>query len=161
MLVKDIMTKNVLTVRTTASIREVAHMLLDHHIAGVPVVNRKGGLAGIVSEGDLLRKEVGPEQPDALCILGDVIYYSGLEEYHESFRKFAARTAEDIMTDKVITVGPDDDVADVARIMLEKKIKRVPVLDHGNLVGIVARADIVRMMLGGDEAGSAGTESDG
>lgn len=150
MQVKDIMTKDVVTVRTTASIREVAHALLDHHIAGVPVVNKHGAVVGMVSEGDLLRKEVGPECPDALCILGAVIYYSGLEEYRESFRKFAARTAEDIMTEKVITVKPTDDVAEVARIMLEKKIKRVPVLDHDQLVGIVARADIVRMMLGED-----------
>lgn len=149
MLVKDIMTKEVITVSPGASIRELAEILIKHKISGVPVVDEAGSVCGIVSEGDLMRKEIAPEMPDELCILGAVIYYNGLQEYREAFRKFSAMTAEQLMTEKVITVKEEDEVSKVGKIMLDKHIKRLPVLDaSGKLAGIVSRSDIVRMMLG-------------
>lgn len=149
MRVKEIMTKDVITVRPEASIRELAELLVERRISGVPVVDEAGSVCGIVSEGDLMRKEIAPQMPDELCILGAVVYYNGLQEYREAFRKFAAMTAGQMMTEKVITVKEDDEVSKVGKIMLDKHIKRVPVLDDsGKLVGIVSRSDIVRMMLG-------------
>lgn len=100
MLVKDIMTKNVITVKKDASIREIAQTIVDHDISGLPVVDEEGKVCGIVSEGDLVRKEFAPELPDELCILGAVIYYSGLREYQDAFRKIAAISAEQLMTKK-------------------------------------------------------------
>ena len=136
MLVKDIMTKDVVTVKKDASIREIAQTIVDRDVCG------------IVSEGDLVRKEFAPELPDELCILGAVIYYSGLREYQDAFRKIAAISAEQLMTKKLISVKPDDDVSKVAKILYEKHIKRVPVLDdEKHLLGIVSRRDIVKMML--------------
>lgn len=144
MLAKDIMTDRVLTVQPETSVREVAEMLVTHKISGVPVVDDKGVLVGIVSEGDLLCKEAGPTLPDGLCILGAVIYYHGLRE----FRKFAALDAQQIMTAEVITARPNAEVSDIARLMQEKHIKRVPIVDEaGKLVGIVSRQDIVQMLL--------------
>lgn len=149
MLVKEIMTKNVITVKPEARIRELAEILVGNNISGVPVVDDAGRICGIVSEGDLMRKEIAPQMPDELCILGAVIFYRGLQEYREAFRKFAAMTAEQLMTEKVITVKEEDEVSQVGKIMLEKHIKRVPVLDDsGKIAGIVSRSDIVRMMLG-------------
>lgn len=148
MLVKDIMTKNVITVKKDASIREIAQTIVDHDISGLPVVDEEGKVCGIVSEGDLVRKEFAPELPDELCILGAVIYYSGLREYQEAFRKIAAISAEQLMTKKVVAVHEDDDVSKVAQIMYDKHVKRVPVLDgEKHLLGIVSRRDIVKMML--------------
>lgn len=148
MLVKEIMTKDVITVKPDASIRELAELLVENKISGVPVVDDAGKVCGIVSEGDLMRKEIAPEMPDELCILGAVIYYNGLQEYREAFRKFSAMTAEQIMTEKVITVKGDEKVSKVGKIMLDKHIKRVPVLDDsGKLIGIISRSDIVRMLL--------------
>ena len=148
MLVKDIMTKKVITVKKDASIREIAQTIIDHDISGLPVVDEEGNFCGIVSEGDLMRKEFAPELPDELCILGAVIYYSGLREYQDAFRKIAAISAEQLMTKKVIAVHPDDDVSKVAQIMYDKHVKRVPVLDdEKHLLGIVSRRDIVKMML--------------
>ena len=74
MQVQDIMTKKVLTVRPETTVREVAEILVNHKISGVPVVEDDGRLVGIVSEGDLVRKEFAPELPDELRILGAVIY---------------------------------------------------------------------------------------
>nr|WP_317429544.1 CBS domain-containing protein [uncultured Mitsuokella sp.] len=148
MLVKDIMTKNVITVKKDASIREIAQTIVDHDISGLPVVDEEGKVCGIVSEGDLMRKEFAPELPDELCILGAVIYYSGLREYQDAFRKIAAISAEQLMTKKVVAVHEDDDVSKVAKIMYDKHVKRVPVLDgEKHLLGIVSRRDIVKMML--------------
>ena len=147
MLAKDIMTKDVISVKPDASIRELAELLLAKRISGVPVVDDTGALRGIVSEGDLMRKEIAPEVPDELCILGAVIYYNGLQEYKDAFRKFSAMTAKEIMTEKVLTVKENDDVSKVAKIMLDKHIKRLPVMDGDKLAGIVSRSDIVKMLL--------------
>ena len=146
-LAKDIMTKDVISVKPDASIRELAELLLAKRISGVPVVDDSGALRGIVSEGDLMRKEIAPEVPDELCILGAVIYYNGLQEYKDAFRKFSAMTAKEIMTEKVLTVKENDDVSKVAKIMLDKHIKRLPVMDGDKLAGIVSRSDIVKMLL--------------
>ena len=147
MLAKEIMTKGVISVKPEASIRELAELLLAKRISGVPVVDDTGALRGIVSEGDLMRKEIAPEMPDELCILGAVIYYKGLQEYKDAFRKFSAMTAQEIMTEKVLTVKVDDDVSKVAKLMLDKHIKRLPVMDGDKLAGIVSRSDIVKMLL--------------
>ena len=148
MLVKDIMTKDVVTVKKEASIREIAQTIVDHDVSGLPVMDDDGTVCGIVSEGDLVRKEFAPELPDELCILGAVIYYSGLREYQDAFRKIAAISAEQLMTKKIISVKADDDVSEVATILYNKHVKRVPVLDEKkHLLGIVSRRDIVKMML--------------
>ena len=148
MLVKDIMTKDVITVKKEASIREIAQTIVDHDVSGLPVMDDDGTVCGIVSEGDLVRKEFAPELPDELCILGAVIYYSGLREYQDAFRKIAAISAEQLMTKKIISVKADDDVSEVAKILYNKHVKRVPVLDEKkHLLGIVSRRDIVKMML--------------
>ena len=148
MQVKDIMTTKVLTVRPETTVREVAEILVNHKISGVPVVEEDGSLVGIVSEGDLMSKEILPEPPAEFCILGAVIYYKSLREFKDAFNRMAANTAEALMTKKVVTVKAEDDVSDVARIMRDKHIKRVPVLDdEGHLIGIVSRQDIVKMLL--------------
>ena len=102
MLAKDIMTRDVITVGPKATVREIAEILVEHKISGLPVVDGEGRVLGLVSEGDLMHKEIAPKLPDALSILGAIIYYSGLKEYQEAFRKMAASTAEEIMTAKVI-----------------------------------------------------------
>ena len=148
MLVSEIMTKDVITVQPNASIREIAECLVEKRISGVPVVDGDGRVVGIVSEGDLMRKEIAPDLPDGLCILGAVIYYNGLREYREAFRKMAAQKARHIMTKEVVSVHAEDDVTRVAKIMYDKHVKRVPVLDGaGMLIGIVSRRDIVKMFL--------------
>ena len=148
MQVQEIMTKDVLTVRPQTTVREVAELLVSHKISGLPVVDDAGKLVGIISEGDLMSKEILPEPPAELCILGAVIYYNGLREYKDAFDRMAANTAAALMTKKVVTVKAYDDISDVARIMRDKHIKRVPVLDdEGHLIGIVSRQDIVKMLL--------------
>jgi CBS domain-containing protein len=102
---------------------------------------------GMVTEGDLLHKETNPRLPHAVNILGAIIYYNGVEQYNEDFKKMMASQALSIMTDKVITVTAEQEVEDIVKLMLEHGIKRVPVMEGERIIGIISRADIVKCLL--------------
>jgi CBS domain-containing protein len=147
MQARDIMTQALITVGANTTIREMAEILVEHKISGLPVVDGQGKVIGMVSEGDLMQTKLAPKIPDALSILGAIIYYNGLKEYKEAFRKIAAATAEEIMTKKIIAVQAEEDISRVGQLMLEHHIKRVPVLEDTKLVGIISRSDMVKMLL--------------
>ena len=147
MKVKEMMTKHVVTVPPDAKIEDIAKVLIEHKISGVPVVDDVGNLLGIVSEGDLLHKEVSPQVPDIVNILGAFIYYNGVERYNEEVKKLMARTAEEIMTSKVITVTEDEEISKVGELMMKHNIKRVPVMKSWQMVGIVSRADVIKTLI--------------
>lgn len=141
------MNKNVITVHQTATIAEIAKVLVDNDISGVPVVDDNGSLVGIVSEGDLLHKETSPRLPDFINILGAVIYFNGIERFNEDFKKLMAGQASSIMTDKVISVSEKTEVDQIAKLMLKHGIKRIPVVQNDKIVGIISRKDLVRLLV--------------
>ncbi|MEA5092516.1 Inosine-5'-monophosphate dehydrogenase [bioreactor metagenome] len=145
--VKEVMTKAVVSVNRDSTIDEIAQVLIDNKVSGLPVLSDGGYLIGIVTEGDLLRREMSPRLPEFINILGAVIYYHGVERYNEDFKKILAQTASDIMTEDLITVKEDTDISEVARLMLNNNIKQIPVVDGSKLIGIVSRADIVKLLL--------------
>lgn len=147
MKAKDIMVTEVITIKQHATIEEIARVLIDNKISGVPVVDEAGHLMGMVTEGDLLHKETNPRLPHAVNILGAIIYYNGVEQYNEDFKKMMASQALNIMTDKVITVTAEQEVEDIVKVMLEHGIKRVPVVEGERIIGIISRADIVKCLL--------------
>ena len=147
MKVKEIMTKAVVSVNRDSTIDEIAQVLIDNKVSGLPVLSDGGYLIGIVTEGDLLRREMSPRLPEFINILGAVIYYHGVERYNEDFKKILAQTASDIMTEDLITAKEDTDISEVARLMLNNNIKQIPVVDGSKLIGIVSRADIVKLLL--------------
>jgi len=147
MKAKDIMVTEVITIKQHATIEEIARVLIDNKISGVPVVDEAGHLMGMVTEGDLLHKETNPRLPHAVNILGAIIYYNGVEQYNEDFKKMMASQALSIMTDKVITVTAEQEVEDIVKLMLEHGIKRVPVMEGERIIGIISRADIVKCLL--------------
>lgn len=144
---KDIMVRDVITVQRDTTIKDIAKILIDHGISGVPVLDDTDALVGIVSEGDLLRKETSPRLPDYVNILGAVIYYNGVERYREDFKKLLANDAASIMTEKVVSVSEETEINKIAQLMLEHNIKRVPVVKDGKVVGIISRADIMKLLL--------------
>jgi CBS domain-containing protein len=147
MEVKEIMTKDVVSVNRNSTIDEIAQTLIDNNVSGLPVLSDGGYLVGVVTEGDLLRREMSPRLPEFINILGAVIYYHGVERYNEDFKKILAQTASDIMTEDLITVKEETDISEVARLMLNNNIKQIPVVDGSKLIGIVSRADIVKLLL--------------
>lgn len=147
MLAKDIMNKDVITIREDSTIEDAALILTENNISGAPVVNKKGLLAGMVTEEDLLHQETNPRSPAFLNILGAFIYIKGLERYREDFKKLAATKASEIMTKNVITAGGDMTIEQVAALMIDHGIKRLPVVENNTtILGIISRADIIKTL---------------
>lgn len=144
----DIMKTEVITVKQDTTISEIATILTENKISGVPVVDFEGRVIGIVSEGDLLHREINPRLPRFVEILGGVIYYSGFEQYKADIKKIAAIKASEIMTEKVITVSKDSDIQAIASLMVKHNIKRLPVTEDNIIIGIISRADIVKTLIG-------------
>lgn len=147
MKAKEIMAKKVVTVGPRATIAEIAKVLVEHKVSGVPVVDKAGKLIGIVSEGDLLHKEVTPRLPDAINILGAIIYYNGVERFNEDFKKLMAGTAREIMSRDVITATEDVEITEIGELMLKHSIKRIPIVRDDMLIGIISRADMIKTLI--------------
>jgi CBS domain-containing protein len=140
----DIMTAEVITVAPTTSVQEVARLLSERGISGVPVVDGDNQVVGVISEGDLLhRAETGTERvrdkPRRSWWLDSLA-----SNLAADYVKAHARTAQDVMTRDVVSVYETTPLTDVATLLETKRIKRVPVLRGGKLVGIVSRSNLVR-----------------
>ncbi len=138
MPVRAVMSKNVITITRDADLHEAARILSEHRISGAPVVDEKGQVIGVISEADILTL-AGMKQEHTFKdilrnILGEPV----------PVRK-SGNKVEDVMSFPPITAKADDDIGDVAKILDDRRIKRLPVVDdHGKLIGIIARADIIR-----------------
>lgn len=147
MKVADIMTTDVVTVGPEATFAEILDTLLDREVSGLPVVDGDGRLLGIVTEADLVSREAyGYRRRRALGLLAD--YFRGRDP--QWVRKAAGLTARELMTAAPDALAPDDDIAEVARRMLERHHKRLPVVVDGRIVGIVSRHDLLRRSGAGD-----------
>lgn len=140
----EIMSTKVITIGRDTTIEEIAHLLTENNISGVPVVEDDGKVVGVVSQKDLLYKDVEPRFPAVTELLGGIIFLKGAKRYNEELKKLVATKAEDIMSTNIVTVDEDTSVEAVARLMVEKDINRIPVLRGGKLAGIVSRADVVK-----------------
>lgn len=140
---KDVMTADVLTVPSTATVEEIARILCDKRIGGLPVLDEEGHLVGIVTEDDLIMRVAGPHVPPHIELLGGIIYLERPHEMQEHLRKAMGVTAEEVMTEGVVTVDDDCPIRDVANLMISNRINRVPVMHEGALVGIITRHDLV------------------
>jgi CBS domain-containing protein len=141
MKIKELMTETVFTVDPEKPLKDVARILVENRISGVPVCNDRGDVIGVVSEGDILYKEHDPREEHSGGPLGWMI--DGSPNY-AGYVKAKALTAGKAMTSPAITISPDATVAQAARIMCERGVNRLPVVKGGSLVGIVTRADLVR-----------------
>ncbi len=147
--VGSIMRRPVVTVRPETSLREVARLLVEHGISGVPVVDASGAVLGVVSEGDFVIREGGAprERPRLL----DRLFGGETGPTPEELAKVHATTAGEAMTAPAITADPRTHLADAARTMVERAVNRLPIVEDGRLVGIVSRADLVRAFVQSDD----------
>ncbi len=143
MLAKDVMTREVCTVNPDTSVTEIARTLVGRHISAVPVMDIKGRLCGIVSEGDLLRRvESGTERRRSWWLE----LLSENRDLAHDYVKSHGQTAKDVMTQKVVTVGESAGIAEIADLLEHHHIKRVPVMRDGKMVGIVSRANLLQAL---------------
>ena len=143
MKAEDVMVSTVITVGVNASIGEVAAILLNNHISAAPVVDEKGELVGIVSEGDLMRRpEIGTTKRHSWWLELISNKWASATEYIKSH----SRKVADVMTRDLITAKPDTPLGDIAGLLERNQIKRVPIVERGKLVGIVSRANILQAL---------------
>jgi CBS domain-containing protein len=143
----DVMTTNVITVEPDTSVQELATLLSERGISGVPVVDKDNRLIGVVTEGDLLhRAETGTERRIQRRRSSWLDTFASDQEAARDYVKAHGRVVREIMTRDVISVGDTTELADIATLLETKRIKRVPVLRDGKLVGIVSRANLVRAL---------------
>jgi CBS-domain-containing membrane protein len=141
MRAKHVMTYPVITATPNRTIREIAQILTSHHISAVPIVDETGKLIGLVSEGDLIRRfEIGTQMRRSWWLS----IFTTNARLAEEYARAHAGKVQDVMTQDVISVEPETPLSEIARIFERNRIKRVPVIDEGKLVGIVTRANLVQ-----------------
>ena len=147
-LAADIMTREVITVRRETSVRELAAILMDNTISGVPVVDEAGSVVGVATESDLIDQNKKIHIPTAVSILDAFIFLEGTERMEKDIQKFAGSTVADIYSSSPVTVSSDTPLDELATIMSEKGVHTLPVVDNGKLVGVIGKKDIIRTLIG-------------
>lgn len=133
--VREVMTKTVVTAPEGAPFKELVRVMREYRVSALPIVNEDGSIVGVVSEADLLLKEA----PDVLT----PHVFEG-KVHREERRKAEGKVARDLMTAPAITIGPDARVTEAAKVMHERQVKRLPVVDElGRIVGVVSRVDLL------------------
>jgi len=141
---KDIMTKNVITVKPDTSIEELASLLVEHQISGAPVVDDAGSLYGIVTENDLISRSKRLHIPTVVSFLDAAIYLESSKKFEQEVKRLTATKVGEICVRKVVTISEDTPIVDIATTMDEKKVYLLPVVRHGKVLGIVGKRDMVK-----------------
>jgi CBS domain-containing protein len=142
--VREIMQANVITVTPETTVGELADILAQNKISGVPVVDGQGVVLGMVSEADIILQDADLHFPYYIQFLEMVIYLQSVHKFEERVRKAIGSKVSEVMSDEVVSVSPDATVREVATLMTDRNVNRLPVTEDGRLVGIVTRGDIVR-----------------
>lgn len=141
MQARDVMVSPVITVSPDSSVRDVAKIFLKHEISAVPVVDGNGKLAGIVTEGDLIHRVENDTETRRSPWLR---FFTQEDVLAAEYVKSHSRKVADVMTKRVIFAAPDASLSDIAMLMERHSIKRVPIVNKGQLVGIVSRANLIQ-----------------
>jgi CBS domain-containing protein len=145
MIVADVMSRNCVTIAPEATVEAAVNLMLSRQISGLFVVDRNGDLAGVLTEGDLLRRdEIGTQRhrPWWLRLLA-----SPARQAHD-FTQANGRHVRDVMTEDVLSIGQDAPLEEVVATMEKHRIKRLPVTADGRVVGVVSRSDLMRALIG-------------
>lgn len=143
---KDIMTREVITVTEDTPITEVAQILTEKHISGLPVLNARKELVGIVCESDIIDQTKRFHLPTVVNLMGYILFLESAKKFEKELKKMIGLVAGDIMTTPVKTITPETAVEEIATIMAEHHIHSIPVMEGQSLVGIVGKKDIVRSL---------------
>ncbi len=146
MKARDVMTSPVVSVDPDTATREVARILRDNGIGAVPVVDAAGALSGMVSDGDLIGRDEAPREARRDWWLTLIADAGPLNVDFVASLRTPERRAGDVMVGPVVTVGEETEISEIARLLTARRIKRVPVLRDGRMIGIVSRADLVRAL---------------
>ena len=147
---KDIMTKEVLTVKEDMTVEEVAKFLIEHRISGTPVVDENDRLKGIVTEADLIIRNKKVHIPTVVQLLEGVIYLESPKRFEEEMSRILGQKVSEVMTKEVVTITPNTYIEDIATLMSTERKYLLPVMEKDKIVGIVGKADVVRAIAKGE-----------
>ncbi len=146
---KDIMTREPLTITPETEIAQAAKLLLQKGINGVPVVDKAGDLKGIICQSDLIAQQKKFPLPSVFTLLDGFIPLSSMKHYDREVQKIAATTVADAMTPNPVTVHSETSIEEIAALMVDKNFHTLPVVDEGELVGVVGKEDVLKTLMSG------------
>ncbi|MEA2410767.1 MAG: hypothetical protein QOC77_1328 [Thermoleophilaceae bacterium] len=146
--VREYMDDDPATVTPDTKAEDVARLLGEHELHGVPVVNGAGRCVGIVTENDLVMadEEGDLHIPHYVQLFGGLVFLESVKGFEKRLKKAVAATAKDMMTADPTTIGPDADVHEAGRVISSSGHNRLPVVEHGRLVGVITRSDVLRAL---------------
>ncbi len=145
--VAEVMTREPITVKAETPLREAIKILAEKRISGLPVVDDANQLIGIISETDLMWQQAGVTPPAYFMIFDSVIYLKNPVEYERELHKALGQTVGEVMSEKPVTTSPDKPLREAAKIMRDRKIHRLPVInDSEKIIGMLSLSDIIRDM---------------
>lgn len=144
---KDIMTKDVISVQNETTVANLAKLLTENKISGMPVLSANGEVIAIVTESDLIDQSKKLHIPTVITILDSVFYLENPDKMESEMKKMAGTKVADISSGPVITISPDTPLDEIATIMAEKNIHTLPVLDGSELVGVIGKKDIIQTLI--------------
>jgi CBS-domain-containing membrane protein len=146
MKVREIMTTDVAVAGLATPVSEIARMMDDRDVSGVPVVDESRRVLGLVTDLDLIVRNTRLDPPLFFQLLDARIPLETPGHYRKRLRHMLGTEARDVMSEEVVTIGPDEDGEALAALFLKSRANPIPVVEDGLLVGIVSRADLLRLM---------------
>jgi CBS domain-containing protein len=143
--VREIMEVDVPAVYPEDPIEKVVQTMRQHELPGIPVINEGGRCVGIITDADLVMagEEEDLHLPHYIELFGGIVFLESTKKFEERLRKALGSMASDVMTEDPVTISPDANVAEAARVIARRKHNRLPVVEHGRLVGVVTRIDVL------------------
>ena len=145
--VKDIMTSDVISVSPETEIVSAARIMIEKRINGLPVVDAKGKVVGILCQSDLVAQQKSVPIPSLFSLMDGFMPLTSLKRIEKEVEKIAALTVAQAMTPKPSTVTPDTGIEEVAALMVDKGFHTLPVVQDGKLVGVVGKEDVLKTLL--------------
>jgi len=150
MLVREVMTTDVVTFSPDEGVQEATRRLIERGVDGGPVVDESGQLVGMLSSGDLLVQETKLHYPTVISLFGAYLELpSSHRHFEEDLRRAVGATVADVMGDEPVSCAGEDTLERAATLMHDHDVSRLPVTADGQVVGIIARGDILRAVMGG------------
>ncbi len=144
---KDIMSTDVITAKESMSVKELAKLLYENKISGVPVFDDNGKVIGVATESDLIDQNKKVHIPTVVAILDSFVFLENPEKMEKDIKKMAATNVGDICSHELVSVAPDTPLDEVATLMAERQVHTLPVMDGEKLVGVIGKTDIIRTLV--------------
>ena len=143
---RDIMTRNVVTVKKDQPISDLSKLFIENHFNGVPVLDDAGKVIGVVTQSNLIEQNKNLHIPTVIALFDAVLFLESEKKFESDVKKLTGSKIEDIYHKNPITVSPDTELNEITTIMAEKDVHTLPVLENDKLVGIIGKKDVIRAM---------------